>query len=142
MIDPFCHSSSIMVERPAEIAFEIMSDGLKQGRWTWGSFDRTEVEPGLFEGTSVFTGRPTFVRLNVDRPRLLVDYDVGASKETMIFRNMSRVIPGDVLKMGSDKCVVSLMSWRLSTHGDADWTQLCTVHEAEMFLIKGLLERA
>jgi hypothetical protein len=141
MIDPFCHSSSIMVERPAEIAFEIMSDGLKQGRWTWGSFDRTEVEPGLFLGTSVFTGRPTFVRLNVDRARLLVDYDVGATKDAMIFRNMSRVIPGDVLKMGSDKCVVSLMSWRLSTHSDADWTQLCTVHEAEMFLIKGLLER-
>ena len=142
MLDPICHSSSIMVERPAEIAFEIMSDGLKQGRWTWGSFDRTEVEPGLFEGTSVFTGRPTFVRLNVDRARLLVDYDVGASKETMIFRNMSRVIPGDVLKLGPDKCVVSLMSWRLATHSDADWTQLCTVHEAEMFLIKGLLERA
>jgi hypothetical protein len=142
MIDPFCHSSSIMVERPAEVAFEIMADGLKQGRWTWGSFDRTEVEPGLFEGTSVFTGRTTFVRLHVDRARLLVDYDVGASKETMIFRNMSRVIPGDVLKMGADKCVISLMSWRLATHSDADWAQLGTVHEAEMFLIKGLLERA
>jgi hypothetical protein len=142
MIDPFCHSSSILVERQAEVAFDIMSDGLKQGRWAWGSYDRTEVEAGLYEGTSVFTGRSTYVRLNVDRPRLLVDYEVGQSKETMRFRNMSRVIPGDLLKIGSDKCVVSLLSWRLSTQSDADWTQFCCIHEAEMFLIKGLLERA
>jgi hypothetical protein len=141
MIDPFYHSSSIMVERPAEVAFDIMSDGLKQGRWAWGSFDRTEIEPGLFRGTSVFTGRATYVRLNVDRPRLLVDYNVGPSKDTMQFRNMSRVIPGHLLKIGADKCVVSLLSWRLSTQSDAEWTQFCCIHEAEMFLIKGLLER-
>jgi hypothetical protein len=142
MIDPFCHSSSIMVERPAETAFEIMADGIKQGQWAWGSADRVEVEPGLFRGTSIFNGRHTFVRLNVDRARLQVDYDVGAAKETMHFRNMSRVIPGHLLKMGTDKCVVTLLSWRMSTHSDADWAQLGCVHEAEMFHIKGLLERA
>ena len=142
MIDPFCHSSSIMVERPAETAFEIMADGIKQGQWAWGSADRVEVEPGLFRGTSIFNGRHTFVRLNVDRARLQVDYDVGAAKETMHFRNMSRVIPGPLLKMGTDKCVVTLLSWRMSTHSDADWAQLGCVHEAEMFHIKGLLERA
>jgi hypothetical protein len=142
MIDPFCHSSSIMVERPAETAFAIMADGIKQGQWAWGSADRVEVEPGLFRGTSIFNGRHTFVRLNVDRPRLQVDYDVGSSKETMHFRNMSRVIPGHLLKMGTDKCVVTLLSWRMATHNDADWAQLGCVHEAEMFHIKGLLERA
>jgi hypothetical protein len=140
--DPFCHSSSVSVNRPAAQAFEIMSDGLKQGNWAWGSFNRTEVEPGLFMGRSVFTGKETFVRINADRARLLVDYEVGASKEAMQFRNMSRVIPGDLLKIGSDKCVVTLLSWRLSTQSDADWTQFSCIHEAEMFLIKGLLERA
>ena len=49
MQDPHCHSSSIAVSRPAESAFEIMSDGLKQGRWALGSLTRREVEPGLFE---------------------------------------------------------------------------------------------
>lgn len=142
MIDPFCHSSSIMVERPAEVAFEIMADGLKQGQWAWGSAERAEVEPGLFRGTSMFSGRHTYVRLIVDRPRLQVDYEVGPSKEAMQFRNMSRVIPGALLKLGADKCVVTLLSWRLSTHSDAEWAQTCCVHEAEMFHIKGLLERA
>jgi hypothetical protein len=142
MIDPFCHSSSVMVERPAEVAFEIMADGVKQGRWAWGSADRTEVEAGLFKGTSIFTGRQTYVRLIVDRPRLQVDYEVGPAKETMQFRNMSRVIPGHLLKIGAEKCVVTLLSWRLSTQSDSDWTQFCCIHEAEMFMIKGLLERA
>ncbi|MDR6819271.1 hypothetical protein J2X76_004463 [Neorhizobium sp. 2083] len=141
MIDPHCHSSSIMVERPAAVAFELMSDGLKQGQWAWGSLNRTEVEPGLFCGTSTFTGKQTFVRLNVDRARFQVDYEVGAAKEAMQFRNMSRVIPGELLRMGPDKCVVTLLTWRLETQTDAEWIQFGTIHEAEMFLIKGILER-
>jgi hypothetical protein len=141
MQDQHCHTSSVVVERPAEVAFEIMADGLKQGQWTWGSFDRREIEPGLFVGHSVFNGKDTFVRLDVDRARLLVDYEVGPSRETMQFRNMSRVIPGEVLKLGPDRCVVTLMTWRLNTQSDAEWTQISCVHEAEMFLIKGLLER-
>jgi hypothetical protein len=102
MQDPYCHSSSIKVERPAEVAFEIMSEGIKQGRWTWGSFDRTEVEPGLFMGHSVFTGRATYVKLHVDRPRLVVDYEVGPSKDALQFRNMSRVIPGQRAQAGPE----------------------------------------
>ncbi|WP_322106878.1 hypothetical protein [Paraburkholderia sp. J41] len=141
MQDPYCHSSSILIERPAEAAFEIMSDGIRQGRWAWGSFDRREASPGVFVGQSVFSGKDTYVRLHVDRARLQVDYEVGASPETMQFRNMSRVIPGPLLKLGEAQSVVSLLTWRLATQTDAEWTQMGTVHEAEMFLIKGLLER-
>lgn len=130
-----------MVARPVELAFDLMADGVKQGRWAWGSHDRTEVSPGLFKGRSVFTGKDTYVRLHVDRPRFVVDYDVGGSPEAMQFRNMSRVIPGALLKIRDDHCVVTLLSWRLSTQSDADWEQFCCIHEAEMFLIRGLLER-
>ena len=141
MQDPFCHSSSIEVQCSAQHAFEIMSDGIQQGQWAWGSFERQEVQPGLFMGHSVFTGKATYVRLIADPARLQVDYEVGASPENMQFRNMSRVIPGHLLKLGEDKCVVTLLSWRLASQSDADWTQFGCVHEAEMFLIKGLLER-
>jgi len=142
MEDPHCHSSSIMVECPASKAFEIMSDGIRQGKWAWGSFDREEVEPGLFKGKSVFTGKDNYVRLHVDHSRMLVDYDVGASRDVMQFRNMSRVLPGHLLRLGDQVCVVSLLTWRLSTQTDAEWAQAGCIHEAEMFLIKGLLERA
>lgn len=142
MQDPYCHSSSVLVKRPAEQAFELMSDGLLQGRWAWGSYDRREAEPGLFVGQSVFTGKDTYVRLHADRARLQVDYDVGPSPQAMQFRNMSRVMPGPLLKLEEGQCVVTLLSWRLATQTDADWVQFGTIHEAEMFLIKGLLERA
>ncbi|MEX6507846.1 hypothetical protein [Jiella sp. M17.18] len=141
MHDPHCHSSSIAVDRPAETVFEIMAEGLSQGRWTLGSYDRRELEPGLFVGTSLFSGKETYVRLHVDRPRLMVDYDVGPSLETMRFRNMSRVIPGPVLNMEADRCVVTLLSWRMADQSEAAWLQTATSHEAEMFLIKGLVER-
>ncbi|MFC5445887.1 hypothetical protein [Rhizobium halophytocola] len=141
MRDPHCHSSSIQVNRPAAEAFKIMSEGLKQGQWTWGSLNREEVSPGLFKGTSIFTGKAAFVRLHVDTARLSVDYEVGAAPETMQFRNMSRVIPGDTLRMDAGTSVISLLTWRLATQSDAEWEQFGCIHEAEMFLIKGLLER-
>ncbi|MCW5774284.1 MAG: hypothetical protein KIT16_21760 [Rhodospirillaceae bacterium] len=141
MIDPFCHTSSIHVRVPAETAFRIMSDGVAQGRWAWGSFDRREVEPGLFVGTSVFDGKETFVRLVADPAKLTVDYEVGRSKDTMQFRNHSRVLPGALLGLDPKSCVVSLMSWRLASQSEAAWQQAGTVHEAEMYLIRGLLER-
>jgi len=141
MQDPYCHTSSIAVERPAPIVFEIMSEGLKQGQWTWGSFERREIEPGLFVGRSVFDGKDAFVRLHVDPERLLVDYEVGRSRNAMQFRNMSRVIPGHILGLDAAHAVVTLMTWRLAAQTDAAWAQTGCLHEAEMFLIKGLLER-
>lgn len=141
MQDPHCHSSSVAVSVRAENAFDIMSNGLKQGRWALGSMNRREVEPGIFLGQSVFTGKDLYVRLQADRARLLVDYEVGATREAMQFRHMSRVIRGAILKMSDDACVVTLLTWRLATQSDADWIALSTIHEAEMFLIKGLLER-
>jgi hypothetical protein len=141
MRDPHCHSSSIAIGCAAEAAFDLMSNGLKQGQWALGSMQRREVEPGIFLGQSIFTGKDLYVRLNADRARLLVDYELGPSRDAMQFRHMSRVIPGSTLKMDAQSCVVTLLTWRLATQSEADWIQLSTIHEAEMFLIKGLLER-
>jgi hypothetical protein len=141
LIDPYCHTSSIAVTVPARSAFAIMADGIAQGRWAWGSWDRREVEPGLFVGTSLFDGKATWVRLEADPNRFTVDYEVGRSRESMQFRNAARVIPGSVLGRDANSAVITLMSWRLASQSDHAWQQLCTVHEAEMFLIKGLLER-
>ena len=119
MQDPHCHSSSISIGCAAEAAFEIMSNGLKQGQWALGSMHRREVEPGIFHGQSVFTGKGLYVRLNADRERLLVDYEVGPSREAIGFRHMSRVIPGPTLKISADTCVVTLLTWRLTIQSAA-----------------------
>jgi hypothetical protein len=141
MIDPFCHTSSIAVAVPSEAAFKIMADGLEQGRWAWGSWQRREAEPGLFVGTSIFDGKETWVRLHADFKRLTVDYDVGRTPDKMQFRNAARVLPGALLGRDPASCVVTLMSWRLAAQSEDAWQQTCTVHETEMYLIRGLLER-
>ncbi|MFG6565660.1 hypothetical protein ACGYLI_15685 [Sulfitobacter sp. 1A13421] len=141
MSDEYCHSSSIRVDRPAEVVFSLMSDGLKQGHWAWGSFQREAIENQTFCGTSVFTGKKTYVKLLPDLERMIVDYEVGGSLNKMQFRNMSRVIEGQVLGLPADSCVVSLLTWRLASQDDYQWKQMSTVHEAEMYLIRGLAER-
>lgn len=141
MIDPHCHSSSILVHVAPERAYEIMANGLEQGRWAWGSFQRQEHSPGVYVGTSIFDGKPTYVRLHADPARRLVDYEVGRSPDAMQFRNMSRVIAGEQLGHGPDTAVITLLTWRLASQTDDAWLQMGTVHEAEMYLIRGLLER-
>ena len=141
MIDAYCHTSSIEVAVPAEVAFEIMCDGVKQGQWAWGSASRREIEPGLYVGTSVFDGKETWVRIYADHKRLTVDYDVGRTRDALSFRNASRVVPGAVLGRDPNTCIVTLLSWRSAAQTDQAWQQTCTVHEAEMYLIRGLLER-
>ena len=142
MQDPFCHTSSVHVQRPPAEAFRLMSDGLLQGRWAWGSADREDLGDGLFRGTSIFDGKPTYVRLKPDADRLIVDYDVARDPDSLQFRNMARVIPGALLGLGDGTCVVDppdlaaglAVGRRLGPDGARS-------HEAEMFLIRGLLER-
>ena len=57
------HAASIEVAVPAETAFAYLSDGLKQGDWTLGSWNRENAGDGLFRGTSLFNGADTFVRI-------------------------------------------------------------------------------
>ncbi len=89
----------------------------------------------------MFDGKQTYVRLDPDPARLLVDYTVGRSPEQMQFRNMARVIPGELLGHPEGTAIITLMTWRLTRQTEPEWQQFSTIHEAEMFLIKGLLER-
>lgn len=141
MIDPYCHSSSILVARPARTVFALMAEGITQGHWAWGSSQRRDLGENLFVGTSIFDGQETYVRLLPDPDRLIVDYEVGRTRDAMQFRNMSRVLPGPLLGLPEQSCVVSLLTWRLASQDDAAWNQISTVHEAEMFMIRGLAER-
>lgn len=140
MIDAHCHSSSILVRADAERAFELMADGLRQGRWALGSWQRRAVGPSLFVGESVFTGVRTWVRIHADREKLSVDYEVGASEETLRFRNAARVFDGPILGHPPGTALVTLLTWRLGSQSDDAWAQIGSTHETEMFLIRALLE--
>src|SRR5438132_12579207 len=141
MLDPFCHTGSIAVAVPALTAFRFMADGIKQGEWAFGSWERKRRDDGIFVGTSLVDGKSTYVRIHADETKLLVDYDVGLAPDALAPRNSARIIPGSVLGMPENHCVVTLMTWRHSKAEEQRWLQTCAMHEAEMFVIKGLLER-
>ena len=140
--DPFCHSASIEVDVTAQQAFDFMSDGMKQGKWALGSWDRSRRQDGIFEGTSLFSGEKTYVRIETDPDNLMVYYDVGGMPDSdqMARRIIARIVPGPVVGMGEDNCVVSLIAWRVEGMTILRWHQLCTSHETEVLMIKHQIE--
>lgn len=141
MIDRFCHTATAEVAVDAKTAFNFMADGMKQGQWALGSWERREVNKGLFVGVSLFDGKETWVRISADPERFLVDYFVGRSPEALLHRNSARIMPGPSTKRSEKTCLVTLMTWRLADMADQAWDQLCLSHKTELFIIRGILER-
>jgi hypothetical protein len=138
--DPHCHSCTCEVEASAEEAFRYMSDGLKQGEWTFGSWDRRQVGEGLFVGTSMFDGKETYIKIETDPGRFMIYYYLGSDPEDLVARNMVRVVPANVVQGEAGKCLVTLLAWRSAFMGDLRWKQLCVSHESQMFIIKARIE--
>ena len=140
--DPYCHSASIEVAAPAAAAFAFMADGLKQGRWAFGSWDREALGDGIFAGTSLFSGAKTYVRIRADQERLMVHYDVGAAPDAddLMPRIVARIVPGPVLGMEENECVVTLTAWRTRDMSDRRWHQLQVSHETQVLIIKHQIE--
>ncbi len=140
--DPFCHSASIEVDVPAQQAFAFMADGMKQGKWALGSWDRSPPNDGIFEGTSLFNGQKTYVRIDTDPDNLMVYYDVGGSTDRaeLARRIIARIVPGPVVGMNDDRCIISLIAWRQAEMSNIRWHQLCVSHETEVLMIKHQIE--
>ncbi len=75
--DSHCHCCICEVSAGAQQAFEYMADGLKQGEWTFGSWNRRQLEERLFVGTSMFDGTETYIRIDPDPERLMIYYHLG-----------------------------------------------------------------
>jgi len=134
------HAASAEVDIPAETAFAYLSDGLKQGQWTLGSWNREQIGEQLFKGTSLFNGAETFVRITAHPEQLVIDYDVGPAPDRLLRINSARVTPGPAVGRPEGTCVVTLMKWRLPTQDDAAWRQACVTFDTEIHMIKGRLE--
>lgn len=134
------HAASIEVSVPAEAAFAYLSDGLKQGDWTLGSWNRKQIDERLFKGTSLFTGAETFVRITAHPEQLLVDYDVGPALDQMLRLNSARAVPGPLVGRAEGTCVIALTKWRQPDEDDAQWRRGCVTFDTEIHMIKGRLE--
>lgn len=140
MSDELFHAAAVQVAVDALHAFEYLSDGLRQSDWALGSLQRRVREDGLFEGTSVFDGQSTYVRIHADRERLLVDYEVGRSPDRLLRVNSARIVPGPLLGREPGTCLIALTKWRGPGETDDDWRRARHTFSTEIFIIKGRLE--
>lgn len=138
--DRHCHTCSCVVNAPARRAFEYMADGLRQGEWTFGSWDRRQVSEHTFVGRSMFDGKETFIRIDADAERLFVHYSIGDDPDHLLSRNLARIVRGPDLGWDDSRCLVTLLAWRSEFMSDDRWRQLCVSHETQMFIIKARIE--
>jgi hypothetical protein len=138
--DELCHTASAEVAVDARTAFEYLSDGLKQGEWTLGSWHRERVDADLYRGRSLFDGRELYIRIRPDEKSLVVDYEVGRKPESLLRVNSARTVPGPTIGRPEGTCVVTLMKWRTPDEDDAAWRRACVTFSTEIHMIKGRLE--
>jgi hypothetical protein len=139
--DQYCHSSSIEADVPAARAFAYMADGVKQGEWTLGSWNRRKLGDNLFAGTSLFTGEEIFVQIDTEPHHLLVSYSVGPAPDRLLPFIWARIVDGPDIGRPSGTCVITLLNWRLADDSDSLWLRVCLSLKTEVFIIRGLLER-
>ena len=134
------HAASIEVAVPAEAAFAYLSDGLKQGDWTLGSWNREQIGERLFKGTSLFTGAETFVRITA-HPEHCSSTTTSARRSTRCSASTPRAQSrGRSSADPRERASIALTKWRQPDEDDAQWRRGCVTFDTEIHMIKGRLE--
>jgi hypothetical protein len=139
MTDVQSHITSIAIEAPAETVFDFMRDPVKLNSWSFGTWETVLHEDGVIEGKAIFDGTRTFVRIDADPKRLLIDYHLGADPASLTPRISVRVVPGERLDLGPDQAVLTFIAWRPASMSNDRWRRLTTSHEFEVVLLKSLI---
>jgi len=134
------HVASVEIAVPAERAFAYLADGMKQGEWALGSWNRRPVGDGLFVGNSLFDGSELLIRLDANPELMLVEYHVGRSPDALAPLVWGRIVPGPVVGLGEDRCVLTLIVWRVEGSPPESWELLGHTFPTEVQMIKGRLE--
>lgn len=131
------HMATALVDAPADVVFDFLSDPLKLGNWALGSFaTEPTATPGVYKGRSLFDGAVGALHIESDPAHLSILYFVGT--ETKRFpRIAARVVPGPACGLAEDECYASLLAWRTASMDNARWDRLCKSHEVEILMIAG-----
>jgi hypothetical protein len=134
------HITSVTVMSSAAGVFARVSDVRNLHRWSFGTW-KTEILPDdLVLGTSLFDGSLSYVRIDKDEVRLIIDYHLGSNAAKLVPRIQLRVVPGGHVGLGDDQCVLTFIAWRSEAMDDDRWRRLTAAHEMEAVLVKSLIE--
>jgi hypothetical protein len=134
------HEASIEIAVPADAAFAYIASGMKQGEWALGSWNRREAADGIFVGNSLFDGSELSIRLTAHPELMLVVYDTGTSADDLRPLVWGRVVPGPVVGLAGDHCVLTITIWRGAGMSEGDWELTSHTFPTELRMIKGRLE--
>jgi hypothetical protein len=134
------HCVTALIEVPAARAFDFLADPIALGTWSLGCMRVNAPTPGgPYSGYSLYDDSQVWFNIKAHRELLLIDYHVG-EPGNLKPRISVRIVPAAACNLSDQQCYVSLMAWRPSQMAQGRWNQLCTAHEAEIWLIKARLE--
>ena len=134
------HVASAVIAAPAGRVFTFMGDPAMLPRWSFGAWEIERLEGDVVRATSLFDRSQVLVRIVTEPRTLSIDYHLGQSPETMQPRINVRVVPGPVVGLGGEACVLTFLAWRGAAMTDERWRRLTASHELEAVLIKSLFE--
>lgn len=137
----FAHCATALIDISADKAFDFLADPLALGTWSLGCMrTRAENPEGPYTGFSQYDDSQVWFDIEAHRELLLIDYLVGRP-ERLSRRISARVVDARSCALPNGQCYVSLIAWRHGEMSEERWVQMCTAHEAEIWLIKARLER-
>jgi hypothetical protein len=137
-----CHAATALVGASPDAAFAFAAEPARVGEWTLGSFAARPVGDGVFHGRALADDSITAFRAEVDSVRRTVDYHVGAPGGSLVMRISLRVLDGAAFGYGPAQCLLSMFAWRPADFDAQRWRRTIALHEAEIVLLKGRIEKA
>ena len=135
------HCATALINVPAEDAYTFLADPLSLGTWSLGCMRTQASKPGgPYMGFSLYDDSQVWFDIDARRELLMIDYRVGIVGDLKA-RISARVVAAETCDLDRTQCYVSLIAWRSSRMTTDRWSQLCTAHDAEIWLIKARLER-
>ncbi|NKB37636.1 MAG: hypothetical protein GKR93_10770 [Gammaproteobacteria bacterium] len=142
--DHYCYCSDMLVTvRPAAI-LEIIATGENHQRWA--SSRKREDSPGVWVGTSYFTGEES-IRLgfDVDHENHFVDFLIAApdaDNDELQVMTWARVVPGERFGYDEGSSIVGLYQPRFADQSLEFFLRDRFLHASEMYRIKALAEQS
>ena len=134
------HCATIVCDAPADTAFAFLADPARLGSWALGCWNAEAVGEHVARGTSLFDQSTSYVQVEPDAERLVVDFSVGGDAASLVRRISARVLPGHPLGYGADRCLVTVIAWRPADMTDERWERVVVSHAAEILLLRARIE--
>jgi hypothetical protein len=141
LANQFSHSTTQLVQVPANYAFDYLKNPLRVGEWALGCLNsRPSSIEGLYKGIPLYNPDAVgYYRVKSNEEWLIVDILIG-TREIQFPQMSLRIVPETACGLPANSCYVTLSAWKGTQRTTESWERLIALHEAGIWIIKGVLE--